>query len=202
MTRSSTTIRQSLAAKLPTGFALAKRDGVLDAIYSAFAAAFANAEQDVHDLLREINPRMANKLLADFERVLGPDPCGRDQGARTLDQRQRLAYQRWTATGGQSIPYFINLAAVLGFSISIQEFWPSLANVLRAGQRLIPRGEEFVWLVKLKLENAWVFRAGRNVAGDRLGGFEISDAECILRRLKPAHTTLVFSYTEDGHGSD
>lgn len=201
MTRSKTSIRESLIARLPPGFALSRRGGVLDAIYNAFAAAFSQAEQDAAALASEINPRMANRLLPDFERVLGPDPCGRDAGDKTLDQRQRLAYQRWTATGGQSIAYFIGMAKALGFNIQIQEFWPSVANSARCGQRLCPRGEAFVWRVRLRLVNAWVFRCGRNVAGERLGGFDRSDAECILRRLKPAHTTVVFSYTESENGS-
>jgi len=116
----------------------------------------------------------------------------RSERARKLDQRQSGWLTSAGQPSGESILYFINLATALGFDISIQEFWLSLANVLRSGQRLIPHGEEFIWFVKLKLENSWIFRAGRNVAGDRLGGFEISDAECILRRLKPAHTILVF----------
>jgi len=43
----------------------------------------------------------------------------------------------------------MNLAKNLGFEIEIEEFWPSKAGGLRAGQRLIPEGEQFVWRVKL-----------------------------------------------------
>lgn len=197
MTRTPASILTSLIGKLPRGFALGKRGGVLDAILDGIAKVLAEAEADAARMMNEIDPRTANALLPDFERVLGPDPCGRDLGQQTLQQRQRRAHQRWIAKGGASIPYFMKLAESLGHTIEIEEFWPSKAGGLRAGQPLIAEGEQFTWRVKLKLISQWLFRAGVNQAGERLGGFEISDIECELRRLKPAHTQLVFFYSED-----
>ncbi|MGO4558335.1 YmfQ family protein [Mesorhizobium sp. 2RAF21] len=194
MSRVVATILRSLIGKLPVGWVLAGRGGVLDALLEALAQPFADAEDEAEELMREIDPRTAVRLLPDFERVLGPDPCGRDLGNRTLAQRQRQAHQRWTARGGQSIPYFTTFAAMLGVTIQINEFWPSKAGYMRAGMRLVPNGEQFTWRVRLTLTGQWWFRAGQNQAGDRLGGFTLSDIECELRRLKPAHTQIVFSY--------
>lgn len=194
MSRSQASILQSLIGKLPRGFALGNRGGVLDAILDAIAKLLAASENDAAQLMDEIDPRTANALLPDFERVLGPDPCGRDLGNQSLQQRQRRAHQRWIAQGGASIPYFIKLAESLGHTIEIEEFWPSIAGGLQAGQPLIAEGEQFTWRVKLLLISEWIFRAGVNQAGQPLGDIEISDIECELRRLKPAHTQLVFSY--------
>mgnify|MGYP001759980871 CR=1 FL=1 len=197
MTRPQSTILASLIGKLPRGFALGKRGGVLDAVLDSIAKVLVQAEADAEKLMDEIDPRTANALLPDFERVLGPDPCGRDLGSQTIEQRQRRAHQRWIAKGGASIPYFVKMAASLGHTIEIEDFWPSIAGVLQAGQPLIAEGEQFTWRVKLQLISEWIFRAGVNQAGQPLGGFEISDIECELRRLKPAHTQLVFSYVEN-----
>lgn len=194
MSRTVASILASLIGKLPSGWVLASRGGVLDALLSALAQPFADAEAEGEALMREIDPRTAVRLLPDFERVLGPDPCGRDLGNRTLEQRQRQAHQRWTARGGQSVTYYIETAARLGVTIQVEEFWPSKAGVLRAGQPLVADGEQFTWRVKLALISQWWFRAGQNVAGDPLGGYALSDIECELRRLKPAHTQLVFAY--------
>lgn len=194
MSRSQASILQSLIGKLPRGFALGNRGGVLDTILDAIAKLLVTSESDAEQLMAEIDPRTANALLPDFERVLGPDPCGRDLGNQSLQQRQRRAHQRWIAQGGASIPYFIKLAESLGHVIEIEEFWPSIAGGLQAGQALIAEGEQFTWRVKLQLISEWVFTAGVNQAGQPLGGVEISDIECELRRLKPAHTQLVFSY--------
>lgn len=196
MSRTSETIKQSLINKLPPGFSLSKRGGVLDALYGGFASSFFDGEKAAEDILEEINPRLSNYFLEDFERVLGADPCGRDRGDQTIDQRQRYAHQRWTATGGQSIAYFTSIAKSLGFDIEIEEFWPSICGEFAMGNTLIPEGEQFVWRITLKLINQTYFIVGANRTFDRLSDFEISDLECVLRRLKPAHTTLIFSYQE------
>jgi len=197
VSRAQESVLASLVGKLPVGWLLSKRGGNLDAVLDAIAAPIANVEAEAEAVMDEVDPRMAVAFLPDFERVLGPDPCGRDLGPRTLEQRQRQAHQRWTATGGQSIPYFLALATALGVSIEIEEFWPSRCGTLLAGMPLISEGEQFTWRVRLTLIHEWVFRAGQNMAGEPLGGFTLSDIECELRRLKPAHTLLVIAYVED-----
>ncbi|MBB3947204.1 uncharacterized protein YmfQ (DUF2313 family) [Rhizobium skierniewicense] len=195
MARSVSTILQSLVSKLPNGWALGLRGGVLDAVLEAVAVLIADVEQGAENLMRETDPRRANLLLPDFERCLGPDPCGRDLDGLTVEQRQKLAHQRWTAYGGQSIPYMIETAAKLGATVTVEEFWPSKAGVLRAGQRLRPQGCQFVWRINVPgLVSVVKFRAGVSRAGHRLGTFEISSIECELRRIKPAHTHVVFNY--------
>lgn len=197
MARTVSAILQSLIQKLPNGWALGLRGGVLDVVLEGAASAIHQVEADAEALMIETDPRTAKKLLADFERCLGPDPCGRDLDAQTVEQRQRLAHQRWTATGGQSIPYMIRIAANLGVDITVEEFWPSRAGVLRAGQRLRPEGCQFVWRVNIPgLISVVRFRAGVSRAGHRLGSFELSSIECELRRIKPAHTHVVFAYGE------
>jgi uncharacterized protein YmfQ (DUF2313 family) len=195
MTRTVAAITRSMIAKLTPGWALGKRDGVLDSILGGIALALHDVEAAAEALMDETDPRKANRLLADFERCLGPDPCGRDSGNLNVAQRRQLAHQRWTARGGQSIPYFVQLAARLGVSITVDEFWPSRAGGLRAGQRLRPEGCQFVWRVNIPgLVTVVNFKAGASRAGHSLGSFTLSSIECEIRRLKPAHTLVVFSY--------
>lgn len=197
MARPVSAVLHNLIRKLPSGFALGRRGQVLDTFLHAVAVLLQDAEASAERLMVEINPRTANALLPDFERVLGPDPCGRDQGDVTIQQRQRLAHQRWTATGGQSIPYFIATARKLGVEVTIDEFWPSRAGVLRAGQPLRAEGCQFVWRVNIPgLVTVIKFRTGASTAGQPLGSFQLSSIECELRRIKPAHTKIVFSYGE------
>lgn len=197
MARPVSKVAQSIIAKIATGFGLGYRDGVIDALIYGPAQALADFEDKAEALMLETDPRTANLLLPDFERCLGPDPCGRDRAALTIEQRQKLAHQRWTARGGQSIPFFVSIARSLGVEITIDEFWPSRAGVLRAGQRLRPEGCQFVWRVNIpSLVTVINFRAGVSRAGHRLGSFELSSIECELRRLKPAHTHVVFRYGE------
>lgn len=197
MMRTAPMIAASLRGKLPPGWALAGRGGLLDALLVAMAEPTSAAEADAAAMMDEVDPRAAVRLLPDFERVLGPDPCGRDLSGLTLTQRQQMAHQRWTARGGQSIAYFGQTAARLGTAIEVEEYWPSIAGVAEAGEELIADGEQFTWTVKLALIGEWDFEAGGNTAGETLGGLTLSDIECELRRLKPAHSQIVFSYVED-----
>lgn len=196
MSRDMATIARSLTAKLHPGWALSKRRGVLDQILGGAAKIIADAEGQAERLMDEIDPRNASNLLIDFERVLGPDRCGRDLVGLTVTERQQLAHQRWTSTGGQSIPYFVSVAAKLGVPIEIAEYWPSKAGGLRCGDRLIADGEQFLFTVHLEGGTVTLFRTGASRAGDRLGTFTLSPVECELRRIKPAHTTIVFHYHE------
>ncbi|MGX1099267.1 YmfQ family protein [Amorphus sp. MBR-141] len=196
MSRSVQDVLRSLIGKLHPGWALARRGGVLDTVLEGIAGPIADAEASAEALMDEIDPRAAVNLLPDFERVLGPDPCGRDLDNPSLQERQRVAHQRWTAVGGQSLPYLIALAANLGVLIRIDEFWPSKAGVLRAGDPLISDGEQFVWRVRLALLGEFLFRAGGGRAGDPLGWIILSSVECELRRIAHAHTVVVFSYVD------
>lgn len=190
-------IRDDLVSLLPRGWALGFRGGYLDAVLEAVAGIIQFAEIDAARLTIEMDPRSAEMMLEDFERVLGPDPCGRDLDGASIDERQLLAHQRWTSTGGASIAYFTSVAAKLGVSITVEEFWPSRTGSLRTGQRLRPEGSQFVWRVNIPgVVGVVKFRTGVSRAGHRLGTFEISSIECELRRIKPAHTTIVFSYGE------
>jgi len=197
MARLVSTILQSLIAKLPTGLGLGFRGGNIDVVLEAAATPIADIEAGAEAMMIEVDPRAANNFLADFERVLGPDPCGRDLGGLSVADRQRLAHQRWTATGGQSIPYLIQLAAKLGVTITIEEFWPSRTGVLRTGQPLRAEGCQFVFRVQIPgLVTVVNFKVGASRAGQSLGSFQVSSIECDLRRVKPAHTQIIFAYGE------
>jgi uncharacterized protein YmfQ (DUF2313 family) len=197
MARLVPTILRSVVAKLPTGFALGRRDGVIDIALEGAITPVVDIEAGAEAMMVETDPRSADNFLADFERVLGPDPCGRDAGGLSVGDRRRLAHQRWTATGGQSIPYLVGLAAKLGVSITIEEFWPSRAGVLRAGQPVRAEGCQFVFRVHIPgLVTVINFKAGVSRAGQKLGSFQISSIECDIRRLKPAHTQVTFAYGE------
>lgn len=93
-------------------------------LLTPFAAGAAKLEADIAALALEISPEHSTLLLADYEAVLGNDPCARDDGQLSVPERQALALQRWVATGGQSVEFYQRLAAAAGFSIEIDEIDP------------------------------------------------------------------------------
>lgn len=198
MSRSADIVHQEVLSLLPGGWIWPREPGsLLAAVLRPLAEEAAELEATAEAMLAQLDPRTATLCLTDFERVLGADPCGRDLATMTVPERQQLAHQRWTARGGQSIAYFTALAARRGIEIRIKEARPSQVGVLTAGAELVESREQFVWRVELLL-GAWdYFRAGEHTAGELLYWFDLSDVDCDLRRLKPAHTELVTAYLPD-----
>lgn len=142
-----------------------------------------------------ITPFYADKLLGDWERVLGlvvsPDS--------SYQQRQQRVLAKLSETGGLSIPYFTRLAANLGYEITIDEPQPFRAGINRAGQRLYVDDIPWVWVVNVKNSNTMIyhFRAGSSASGEGLMSFSEQRIESLFNDLKPAHTFCYFTYEED-----
>lgn len=159
----------------------AQIDGaVLDGIQTQ-AQSIANA----------ITPPSSGSLIADWERVLGLDGTG-----KSYAQRIAAAVAQINATGGLSIPYFINLASAAGYTITIDEPQPFRAGINRAGDRLAPEDIIYTWRVNVvgNSQTVWRFRAGGSTAGERLSAYSDAVIETIIQALKPAHTWVGFAY--------
>lgn len=196
MSRSEDQVLDELLSLLPPGWVWRRdRDSVIAALLVPLAGGIADIEATAEAMLAEVDPRDANVCLPDFERVLGPDPCGRDTSLMSLADRRQLAHQRWTARGGASRQYFIDLAAKRGVAITISENLVTYAGEMECDAEIIEPPEQFIWTVHLgNLSEETLFEVDEGQAGDRLYDLTISDIECDIRRLKPAHTEVVFDY--------
>lgn len=126
------------------------------------------------DFLTEMFPDEALELLTDWERVVSiPDDCIAVEAA-AADRRINIL-SRIASYGGLSIPYFIILAANLGFTITIQEYHPFRVGIEGMGDFIRDPDFQFVWQVTVS-------------AG---GGY--TKLECIFGKLKPAHTRVFFT---------
>lgn len=187
--------RDQLAALLPQGAVWPRdTDSRLMKLLLALAQEFARVDRRAGDLARESDPRRALELLADWERNYGlPDPCV-DTSDLTIGERRDALVSRMTTTGGQSRGYFIEIAAALGYEITIQEFRPFRAGMNRAGDQLTNGDWQFTWRVNVPAVTVRTFMAGGGAAGESLRKWGNERLECTLHRLKPAHTILQFGY--------
>ncbi|MDA8049955.1 MAG: DUF2313 domain-containing protein [Rhodospirillales bacterium] len=196
MSRTSAEVLDELLAISPLGEAPTQApDGMWATMLSPLASAISDCEATAEEFETEIDPETALALLPDYERVLGPDPCGRDSTGLSTAERQLLAYQRWRARGGQSIAYFEAVAESLGTSVTIQTFQTFVTGRSTTGQNLINTPRQFEWLVTLPQTLVTLFTTGASVTGDLLGDFEADPAVCPIQNDAPAHTLPVFSYT-------
>jgi uncharacterized protein YmfQ (DUF2313 family) len=205
----------SIIAQTPRGAAW-RTDEVQDAGHNSFQHRFWRAIADpVADLYAKFSKVAlastactmsgpedpTNDSLEDWEAELGlPDPCM--AGATlSVDQRKLLVRQKLTELGGASIPYFICIAARIGYTITINEFRPLRCGEGRLGRdRIGGAFNECVWEVRVPTPTVTFFRLGAGRCGqDRLGAFgRFADLECLLNTWKPAHTRIRFHYVYPG----
>jgi uncharacterized protein YmfQ (DUF2313 family) len=145
------------------------------------------------NLLVDAFPVAPLELLPEWELTLGlPDPCAGP--TPTLQQRQQQVAARFIASGGQSRPYFIQLAANLGYTVTITEFAPFRAG-RPCGQPCYGPPWIFAWQINAPTFTVEHFVAGHNSAGDPLTIFGNAVLQCEIQRLAPAHTVVLFSYS-------
>lgn len=146
-------------------------------------------------VLGSITPFYSSMTLSDWERIYEVVPR---QGATQQERRENVLV-KMAATGGLSIPYFINLAASLGYTITITEPRAFQAGVNRCGDRLWVEGMRWVWQVNVlgAATPKYRFRAGASAAGEPLLAFGESQLETTFKDLKPAFTDCYFTYEDD-----
>jgi uncharacterized protein YmfQ (DUF2313 family) len=145
-------------------------------------------------LLVDAFPTTTFELLPEWEATLGlPDPCAGI--APTIQARQAQVSARFTALGGQSVSYMKAFALSLGYSITITQFVPARAGVIRAGQALCGSDFAHAWRVSAPLNTSFAFRAGASAVGEPLSSIGNTVLECELKQVAPAHTTVFFAYS-------
>jgi len=166
----------------------------LTRLLNAMADSLGRAHNRAVDLLAESDPRVATEMLTDWERVLGlPDDC---TAALTLllQERRDAAHAKLTSRGGQSRQFFIDLAAALGFTVTITEFRPFRVGISTVGDPVCSEDWRFHWQVNAPATTIRSFRTGSSTVGEPLRSWGNELLECALSQRKPAHTSNSYAY--------
>jgi uncharacterized protein YmfQ (DUF2313 family) len=84
----------------------------------------------------ESDPRLTVQLLPDWERNWGlPDLCY--SSPQTIGQRQTALVMRMTMQGAQSREFFISVAAMIGYTITITEYRTFVCGIDRCGDNRV-----------------------------------------------------------------
>lgn len=204
--------RNLIKKLLPQGFAW---DQVrLHPILEGFAGEFCRVGERISDLLREIFPQTSFELLEDWETALGiPDECTPDD--RTLDERRQQVIQKLATIGSLSASFYEDIGAFYGYDITVENHLAFQAGRSVAGDDLTnyepPRnvflagegvaGDQLKvpgWLhyfnAELPLAALEPFEAGQDTAGTPLVIFGNQLLQCTIKRLKPAHSGVTFTF--------
>lgn len=174
-------------------------------LMQSLAAEFRRVDVRMAELIEEADPRTCQETLEDWERVLGlPDPCAPENF--TVEERRAAVIAQLRARGGASIAFFVQLAADRGYEISVTEHRPFTCGQSPCGHQLTPEliGSplmRFVWTVALQTPRLVWFRCGANGGqcgvDSHLTIERAEEIECLFDRLKPAHSTIVYDYSND-----
>ena len=188
----------ALQALMPRGRVWPRdSDAVQTKTLAGCAPTYARLTARANELLVDGFPATAYELLPEWESSLGlPDPCA--GAAPTIPQRQAQVVARFANSGGQSIAYFIDFAAELGYTITIEQFMQARAGLLKAGDPCFGQDWNFAWKVTAPANTIVRAVAGRMAAGDPLVAWGNKVLECEIKAVAPAHTVVMFAYGHTG----
>ena len=207
--------KRALTDLLPDGllWERIKTDGT--GLFRALAAEFSRVDSRGADLLLEFGPGTATELIDDWETLLGiPDECSEAQD--DLAKRRAQARAKLASLGGMNSEFFVELAAQLGFDAVVRDYelfrvgksrvGGRLSNAYdaardqfrvgshRVGDRLKRFGWRYTFEVNTEASMVEAFRVGYGRVGDRLRTFENPLLECMIKKAKPAHTSVFFTF--------
>lgn len=184
--------RRQLASLLPRGLPWPRSaDSVLQRLLAGWADELARVDLRGDALVAEADPRTTLELLEDWERAYGlPDACT-ELGESWSARRARLV-AKIVATGGQSPAYYIAVAAELGYTVTIEEFRPWTVDSA-VDAPISGTDWAYAWLVRAPAETVtwWTCDSG---CDEPLASWGNTLLECVISRLKPAHTIVLFAY--------
>ncbi len=197
MALSANDYREQMQGLLPQGPAWPRADDApLTKLLDGLAQELARVDASGDDLLNESDPRLAYETLSDWERVAGlPDRCWMTFYSNSVASRRDALLMRLTGLGGQSPGYFATLAVMLGYTdVSVTEYTPmTCASSCNASLNTASVGWPFTWTLSLPIDRIAVMPCN-GACTDSLRDWGDDILECVIRKLRPAHTTVLFSY--------
>jgi uncharacterized protein YmfQ (DUF2313 family) len=213
--RSGDDYAEAFLELLPDGQAWPRHpDSTLSQACNGISQYWGYVDGRAADLLEtESDPRATTELLPDWERNWGlPEPCIKDFPTDYM-QRRLLLVQKMTLLGAQSRDWFIGVAAKLGYTITISEYAPYMCGVSFVGDsrgydidapaedyrwEVGPPEIRYYWTVHVSALRLIYFHCNSSQCGiDRLLTiYGPEDLECIFDRWKPAHTVIVYDFSQ------
>lgn len=183
----------ALKSLLPRGRVWSRENiGDQHGLIEGLAKSFQQMDKDAVQLLIDAFPSTTTDLVDEWNNTVGiPDPCF---GApANIEQNRQYIVAKLIADGGQTVDYYISIAASLGLIIKIREF-SRMAPGTGAPVGLINNLDDWAhtWQVRLDIDSPSLVE----FAGD-LEAIKQSQVykalSCLLTRYKPAHTQFYIS---------
>ena len=201
--RTAIEYRQLLMSLLPKGKAWTRDpDSTLGQFLLALGDEFSRIDSRADDILTESRPTTTIELLEDYENDFSIDPVG------SADTRRNRIYSKYLLIGEQFPLYFEEIIRALGWEIKIEEFSPFWCGTSTCGMSCGGQTNIFYWLVYIYAEgHRGAFDSGFDAYSvDSMFSNDVNFINEIIeltktsylmtetKRLKPAHTTVLFDF--------
>ncbi|MCZ0823720.1 YmfQ family protein [Dickeya solani] len=183
-----------LATLLPRGPAWDNDDPLL----LGLAPSLAVAHQRADDLMRETDPRTATELIDRYESITGlPDSCA-PAGIQTLAQRRQRLDAKINLAGGINEAFYLAQLSALGYpDATITRYQKSQFTCnSRCTDSLYSNEWRYYWLVNIPVSAQVIPMTCIDTCISPLNHWGDTVAECVLTKLAPSHTYVIFRYTE------
>lgn len=134
---------------------------------------------------------VAAEMLPEWEATLGLPDC---EPLGTIRQRQAAVCAKFSMRGGQSVAYFVELAAAYGYTITIEQYSAFRVDINRVEQPLFDSAWDYTWKVISGAEAYAYFRVDLSHVEEPLATWGNQQLECLIEKYAPAHTIPLFEY--------
>lgn len=144
-------------------------------------------------LMSELDPAQTTELIGRYETLYGlPDSCAPD-GVQTLQQRQQRLDAKANVAGGISETFYRRQLDALGYTTAtIEQF----QNDARSPDPEWGESWRYYWRVNIPADANTVWQTCASTCDSALRSWGDTVAECVIDKLCPSHTRVVFAYTE------
>lgn len=162
-------------------------------LMQGIAPALAAVQQRADDLMVEIDPAKTTELINRYEKLCGlPDSCA-PPGVQTLQQRQQRLDAKVNLVGGINEQFYRSQLDALGYTTATIDQFQNLDDS--------PNPEwgdkyRFYWRVNIPADANVAWQTCISACNSAIRTWGDTVAECVIDKLCPSHTVVVFAYPE------
>lgn len=186
--------RQMLEALLPRGPAWDADDLLLTGFAPSLAAVHSRSDA----LMLETDPRSVTELIDRYEQISGlPDSCA-PPGVQTLQQRRQRLDAKLNLPGDINETFYLSQLRALGYNdVTITRYNKSQFTCLSDCTDSLYSDEwRYYWQVNMPVTTQISPMTAISNCTDSLRTWGDTVAECVLEKLAPSHTYVIFRYPE------
>ncbi|WP_033747917.1 YmfQ family protein [Pantoea sp. NGS-ED-1003] len=186
--------RQMLGALLPRGPAWDADDPLLTGMAPSLSALHERGDA----LMKEIDPRSVTELIDRYESISRlPDSCA-PAGVQTLQQRRQRLDAKLNLPGGINEAFYLGQLEALGYTgVTITRYNKSQFTCQSScTDSLYSDDWRYYWQVNMPASTQITSMTAISDCTDSLRAWGDTIAECVLEKLAPSHTYVIFRYPE------